>query len=74
MTVPPEAAEAAAKVVMRGGSIADALEAAEPLMVAAERERIRQMAIKHKATYPFYSEPGFITDHPSFADLIGETP
>ena|SRR5581483_2579222 len=38
--------------------------------VAAERERIAQMAEQHKATYPLCERPGLIIDHLSFADLI----
>jgi hypothetical protein len=45
-----------------------ALEAAAPLIAAAERERIRQLAIEHNAHYdcdPDYGMP--------FADLIGDS-
>jgi hypothetical protein len=37
--VTPEAVEAAAKVLMRGGTVQDMLEAAAPLMAGAERQR-----------------------------------
>lgn len=52
----------------------EAVKAAAPHIAAAERERIRALAAERNATYPFYPEPGFITAHPPFADLIGPTP
>jgi hypothetical protein len=48
----------------------DALAAAAPLIAAAERERIAELAVKVRATYPFFSAPGFITDERPFADLL----
>ncbi len=38
--------------------------------VAAERERIKQLAVTIKATYPLYADPGFIAEHLPFADLL----
>jgi len=80
VTVPPEAITAAygiAKDALSDGHYAQAagrelmgraLEAAAPLIAAAERDRIRQLAIKRGA---FYQIPGDDGAPQPFADLIG---
>ncbi len=39
-----------------------------------ERDQIARLAADRKATYPVYAEPGFITNHAPFADLLRKEP
>ena len=53
------------------GDARAALEAAEPLIAAAERERIRQLAIQRSATYRTTDDADPSPFAEEFADLIG---
>jgi hypothetical protein len=79
VTVPPEAITAAAAAILIDQSEAVhlatmALSAAAPLIAAAERERIRQLALTECAWYG--ADPGCVEsdcphcDARSFADLL----
>ena len=71
--IPPEMVEAAHEAETITGSqygrYRQIIAAVWPLIAAAERERIRQLAIKHGAQYDIDVVGGL-----PFADLLEETP
>jgi hypothetical protein len=66
--VPPDVIEAARRVFRTGGDVGEMLAVAAPYFRAQERERIRQLAIKHEAEAFDPPETGAVVP---FADLLG---